>query len=165
MLKRITCIVIVIILGLGSTSGYAQISLTKYYSGFIPLVYIKHDGDGSGLQEKHNVFRGLIESISSSGSEVCPQVYPSLPGTCLTGEFVLKTEEGGKQTVMIANDTRIVIKQGDFMTETATFFDLKVGMKVVVRGVLWHGITPPKIHAREVRVGEDNCSTALFDII
>jgi hypothetical protein len=65
------------------------------------------------IQLKQGVFKGTVESVNTSSSS-----------------FVLKTEEKGSQTVNVTADTKIT--KG---TTTATFADIQVGTKLLVRGV------------------------------
>lgn len=92
------------------------------------LIYAKTIRNVS-IQKVFAVFKGTIESITP-------------PDT-----FVLKTGERGNQTVVVTGGTKITMASG-----TASFSDLEIGMKVVVRGI-WNK-TLSKIQAEVIVIGE-----------
>jgi hypothetical protein len=101
------------------------------------LIHAKTVRDVS-IQKVHNVFKGVIESIDAASNT-----------------FVLQTEERGNQTVVVSSDTKIIKA-----TSTASFSDLQVGMKVIVRG-LWDK-TLSKIQARLIIVGDEKSFRPFF---
>lgn len=90
------------------------------------------------IQKVNDVFKGSIESINSSDMT-----------------FVLKTDGRGNQTVVVSSLTKIVRATG-----TASFADLQVGMKVVVRG-LWNK-TLSRINADVIVIGGGGEVRAFF---
>lgn len=103
------------------------------------LVHAKTVRDVS-IQKMHGVFKGTIESITS---------------TSTSKTFVLKTEERGNQTVVVSNSTKIITA-----TTTGSFSDLQVTLPVVVRGV-WNK-TLSKIQAQVVIVGKSADARPFF---
>ena len=96
------------------------------------------------IQKVHNTFKGVIENIDTTSSS-----------------FVLKTEERGNQTVVVSSETKIVKSQKVVCVKApcpareivGSFADLKVGGKVIVRGIWDKALS--KIQAKLIIIGQD----------
>ncbi len=103
------------------------------------------------IQKRHDIFKGTIESLGTEKAS-----------------FVLKTENRGSQTVVVTSETRIIKTETAVCKQepcppaeiNASFSDLQVGMKVIVRGI-WDR-TLAKIEARVVVIGDDKNPRSFF---
>lgn len=106
------------------------------------------------IQKVNNIFGGTVTniinypmpmcSITSTSTEPVAMCVPPSPDTNI-GEFTLKTDNRGIQTVIVNGKTQFMNASG-----TSSFGNLQVGMNVSVRG-LWDK-TQSKINANLVKI-------------